>query len=337
MPIPFASALTRLTSRGVRTAALCAAGCAVALSAQAQSYPERTVRLVVGVQAGASTDTLARLLAQKLQERMGAQFIVDNKPGAATRIAMEMVAKAPPDGYTLGVANAVSTSFPLMFPDFGFVPGKDFVPVATLARAPSFLAVRSTLPVKNVQEFVAYAKANNGKLSLGHGGNGSNPHLAALALVRSMGVAAISVPYKGNAPTAVAVATGEVDFAMLDYQSVRPLVERGNIRLLAVTEPRRSALTPDVPTSGEQGLTRDIEGVTPWFLFVAPPGTPAPVVALLNRHLVEILRSPDVRATLRVAGIEAEGSTSADALAQFEQQRAQIARLAREMNVSFKE
>ncbi|WP_137921356.1 tripartite tricarboxylate transporter substrate binding protein [Hydrogenophaga sp. 2FB] len=336
MPIPFASALKRLTSRGVRAAALCLAGGALALSAQAQ-YPERPVRLVVGLQAGASTDTLARLLAQKLQERMGGQFIVENKPGAATRIGMEMVTKAAPDGYTLGIANAVATSFPLMFPDFAFAPGKDFVPVAALARAPSFLAVRANLPAKNAQEFVAYAKANSGKLSFGQGGNGSNPHLAALALVRSMGVQATGVPYKGNAPTAVAVATGEVDFAMLDYAAVRPLVERGNIRLLAVTEPRRSALTPDVPTSGEQGLTRDIEGVTPWFMLVAPPGTPAPLVATLNRHVNEILKNPEVLASLRVAGIEAEGGTSAAALAQFEQQRNQIGRLAREMNVSFKD
>ncbi|MEK7346700.1 MAG: tripartite tricarboxylate transporter substrate binding protein [Pseudomonadota bacterium] len=347
MTIPFALTLMRLTSRVARHTALCAAFCVaastIALSAQAQTqtptpatYPERPVRLVVGLQAGASTDTLARVIAQKLQERMGGTFIVDNKPGAATRIGMEMVAKAAPDGYTLGVANAVSTSFPLMFADFGFVPGKDFVPVTMLGRAPSFLAVRANLPAKNAQEFVAYAKANSGKLSFGQGGNGSNPHLAALMLVRSIGAEAIAVAYKGNAPTAVAVAAGEVDFAILDYQSVRPLVERGNIRLLAVTEPRRSALTPEVPTSSEQGLTREIEGVTPWFMLVAPAGTPAPMVALLNRHLVDVLKNPEVRNTLRAAGIDAESSSSAQALAQFEQQRAQIERLARDLNLSFK-
>ncbi|VTU21565.1 Argininosuccinate lyase [Variovorax sp. SRS16] len=327
-------ALARLSSI-LRAAGLALTACAFALAAHA-AYPERTVRLVVGVQAGASTDTLARVIAQKLHERLGAHFIVDNKPGAATRIGMEMVIKAPADGYTLGVANAVTTSFPLMFDDFAFVPGKDFVPVAMLARAPSYLAVRASLPVKNAQEFVAYAKAHSGKLSFGQGGNGSNPHLAALKLVQSMGVEAVGVPYKGNAPTAVALAGGEVDFAILDYQSVRPLVEHGNIRLLAVTEAHRSSMTPDVPTSGEQGLTREIDGMSPWFMLVAPPGTPAAVVALLNRQVEEVLKLPDVRKTLLTAGIEPETGTSAEALSYFQQQREKIARLAREMNVSFK-
>lgn len=319
----------------VAAAACCLGAGLLALPAQAD-YPERTVRLVVGVQAGASTDTLARLLAQKLGERLGRSFIVENKPGAATRIAMETMGKSAPDGYTLGVANAVTTSFPLMFADYGFVPGKDFVPVAMLARAPSFLAVRAALPVKTAREFVAYAKAHSGKLSFGQGGNGSNPHLSALALVKSMGVEAVEVPYKGNAPTAVAVAAGEVDFAMLDYQSVRPLVEAGKIRLLAVTEPRRSVLTPEVPTGAEQGLTRDIEGVTPWFMLMAPAGTPAAVVALLNRHANEVLQNPEIRKTLLASGIEAESGSSAEALAYFERQRAQITELARVMNISFK-
>ena len=182
-------------------------GAAFAVSAQAQSagYPERPVRILVGVQAGASTDTLARLVAQKLGDRLGQPFVVENRTGAATRIGMETMTRAPADGYTLGLANAVSTSFPLMFDNFPFVPGKDFVPVSMVGRAPSFLAVRSTLPVRNVAEFIAYAKANSGKLSFGYGGAGSNPHVAALTLVRSLGVKAIGASYKGNAPTALAL------------------------------------------------------------------------------------------------------------------------------------
>lgn len=329
------AALAALRLGTVRLAAgLFAAG--VAATAAHAEYPERPVRLVVGLQAGASTDMLARMLAQNLSERLGQQFLVENKPGAATRIGMEALARAPADGYILGVANAVSINFPLMFDDFGFIPGKDFVPVAMLGRAPSFLAVRATLPARNAQEFVAYAKANSGKLSFGQGGNGSNPHLASLVLVKSMGVDAIAVPYKGNAPTAVAVAAGDVDFALLDYPAVRPLVERGNIRLLAVTEPRRSALMPDLPTSGEQGLTREIDGVTPWFMLVAPAGTPETVIALLNRHVNEILKTPEIRDALLAAGIEPEGGTSAEALAFFQRQREQSARIAQEMNVSFK-
>ena len=330
-----ASALTVLASRLARRMTLMFALGAVALAAHAD-YPERPVRMVVGLQAGASTDTLARLLAQKLTERLGQPFVIENKPGAATRIGMEQMSKAPADGYTLGVANAVTTSFPLMFDSFPFVPGKDFVPISLLGRAPSFLAVRASLPVHNVQEFVAYAKAHNGKMSYGQGGNGSNPHLAALTLVKSLGIQAVEAAYKGNAPTAVAVAGGEVDFAILEYQAVRPLVEAGKVRLLAVTEPERSALMPSIPTSGEQGLTRKLDGMTPWFMLLAPAATPAPVVALLNREVNEVLKSPDVKKTMLAAGIELSGGTSEQALAYFQQQREQVARVAREMNVSFK-
>jgi len=315
-------------------AALLAAG---ALAAPAHAdYPDKPVRLVVGVQAGASTDALARLLGRKLADRLGQQFVVDNKPGAATRLAMENMTRAPADGYTLAVANAVTTNFPLMFDNFAFVPGKDFVPVTLLGRAPSYLAVRANLPVKNAQEFAAYAKAHSGKVSFGQGGNGSNPHLAALTLVKSLGIEAVEVPYKGNAPTAVALGGGEIDFAMLDYPSVRPLVEAGRVRLLAVTEPRRVALTPDVATSGEQGLTRDLDGMTPWFMLLAPAGTPAPVVALLNKHVNELLKTPEVQQALAASGIETEGSTAAEAQTYFLAQRERMARLARELKVSFR-
>ena len=299
-------------------------------------YPDRPVRLVVGLQAGASTDSLARTVAQRLSERLGQQFIVDNKPGAATRIGMETVARAPADGYTLGVANAVSTSFPLMFENFPFVPGKDFVAVSMLGRAPSYIAVRASMPVKTLAEFFAYAKANSGKLTFGQGSTGSNPHVATLTLVRRMGVVAQDVPYKGNAPTAVAVASGEVDFALLDLPSARPMVERGSVRLLAVTEPRRTAQMPDLPTSGEQGATREIDGMTPWFMLLAPAATPPAVVALLSRHVNEILKSRDVQQAMLAAGIEAEGSTPEEAMAYFKAQRERITALSRELNLSFR-
>ena len=325
--------------RRVRHAWLAALGAALALTSAAAraDYPDRPVRLIVGLQAGASTDNLARALAQRLGERLHQPFVVDNKPGGATRLGMEAVSRAAPDGYTLGIANAVTASFPQMFDNFAFTPGKDFVPVTMLGRAPSFIAVRAGLPAKNVQEFVAYARANDGKISFGQGSNGSNPHLAALLLMKSLGVHAIEVPYKGNAPTAVALAGGEVDFAMLEYAAARPMVERGAVRLLAVTEPRRAELLPAVPTSSEQGLTRELDGITPWFMLVAPPGTPSAVVATLNRHVSEILKNKDMRQALALVGIEPdEAGTPAAALAYFQRQREQVARLARELNVSFK-
>jgi tripartite-type tricarboxylate transporter receptor subunit TctC len=309
-----------------------------AAPARAQSpYPDRPVRVIVGLQAGASTDTLARTLARRLSERLGQQVIVENRPGAATRIGMEALARAPADGYTLAVANAVSTSFPLMFDGFEFTPGKDFAPVSMLGRAPSYLAVRASLPVRDAREFVAYAKANDGKIAFGQGGNGSNPHLAALTLLRSLGVRGVEVAYKGNAPAAVALAAGEIDFAMLDLAAVRPMVEGGKVRLLAVTEPKRAGLTPDVPTSGEQGLTRELDGVTPWFMLVAPAGTPAAIVALLNRHVDQVMREPEVRQSLVAAGIEPESGTPGEAQAYFLKQREHVARLVGDLRVSLRQ
>jgi tripartite-type tricarboxylate transporter receptor subunit TctC len=314
-----------------------AVAASLALAAPARAdYPERTVRLILGLQPGASTDVLARLVANKLSERMGQQFIVENKPGAATRIGMESVAKSPPDGYTLGVANAVSTAFPLMFDDFPFAPGKDFTPVTPLGRAPSFLAVRHNLPVKNAAEFVAYAKANNGKLSFAIGIHGSPPHMALLLLMKSIGVSAVGVPYKGNGPAALALATGEVDFALLEYASVRPMLERGTVRLLAVTEPRRFSAQPDVPTGVEAGLTPEIEGMTSWFMLVAPARTPSSVVSLLNEHVRAILQLKDVQQSLVPLGIQAESSSPAEAAAYFQAKRDKLAALVRELNLSLK-
>lgn len=314
-------------------AALVVALMSLPVSAQ---YPDKPVHIIVGLQAGASTDALARQIGKRLGDTLGQPFIVDNKPGAATRIGMTALVHAPGDGYTLAVANAVSTSFPLMFDNFAFVPGKDFVPITMLGRAPSYLAVRSTLPVKDAREFAAYAKAHGGKLSYGYGGIGSNPHFAALTLLRSLGVTGVGVAYKGNAPTAIGLAGNEIDFAMLDYASVRPLAESGRVRLLAVTEPKRTELTPDVPTSGEQGLSRELDGMTPWFMLIAPTGTPVATTEFLQKKVDLVLKEPEVRQALHAAGIDPQISTPAQAQTYFQQERKRLETLAREMNVSLR-
>jgi tripartite-type tricarboxylate transporter receptor subunit TctC len=216
---------------------------ALAPAVRAADYPQRPVKLVLGFAPGGATDQLARVLARQLGERLGQPFVVENKPGAATRIGMETVQKAPADGYTIGLATAVTTAFPLMFDGVGFAPGKDFAPITMLGRAPSFVVVRQDLPARDYAAFVAHGKSS-GKLTLGHPGNGSNPHIAGLALARAAGMPVTAVPYKGTSPTAVAVGTGEVDFAMLEYAVARPMIEAGRVRLLAVTEPQRSTMRP---------------------------------------------------------------------------------------------
>lgn len=305
------------------------------LAGHAAEYPERPVRIVLGFTPGGATDSLARVLAHKLGERTGQQFVVENRPGAATRIGMEAVQKAAPDGYTIGLATAVTTVFPLMFEGVAFEPGRDFVPITMLGRAPSFIVVRNDLPAKDYKEFVAYG-TRSGKLTLGHPGNGSNPHIAGLALARAARMPVTAVAYKGNAPTAVAVGASEVDFAMLEYSVARPMLDKGLVRLLAVTEPQRSKLRPDVPAGRELGLTGDVEGLSPWFVMIAPSGTPQTVVDTLNRHLRAVLALPDVREQLAAIGIETESGTPAEAAAYFTAQRGRITTLVRELNLSLR-
>lgn len=327
--------VSRLMRRCAIASALVLIAAAAVPSARAADYPERPVKIVLGFAPGGATDGLARVLARALGDRMGQQFIVENKPGAATRIGIETAQKSPPDGYTIGLATAVTTAFPLMFDGVSFAPEKDFVPISMLGRAPTFLMVRHDLPAKDYKEFVALGK-KDGKLTLGHPGNGSNPHIAGLALARAAGMPVTAIPYKGTQPAATAVGAGEVDFAMMEYAVARPMVEAGKARLIAVTEPKRSAIQPDVPTGRELGISKDVEGLTPWFLMFAPAGTPKPIVEKLNLQLREVLALPAVRQQLANLGVEPESGASAEAATYFNDQRARINRLVAELQLSLK-
>ncbi|MEO6319648.1 MAG: tripartite tricarboxylate transporter substrate binding protein [Polaromonas sp.] len=323
-------------SFGLRTLAL-GLITGLSLAAAAADYPERPVQTVVNVAAGGSTDTAARLIAQKLSERLGQPFMVETKTGAATRLGTDFVMKAKPDGYTLGYFFGITGVFQLMFENFApLQPGKDFEPITLVTRAPSFLAVNAALPIKNVSDFIAYARANNDKISFGHSGNASTPNIAAMVLLKSIGVKGLGIPYKGNVPTAVALAAGEINFSVVDYTAARPMVERGLVRLIAVTEPKRATFQPDVPTAGEAGLTHAADGITPWTLLAAPPGTPSAVIATLNKHMVEILKMPDVQERLRTVGVEVEGTTPAQAATSYVAERDKLVKIVRDLGVSLK-
>lgn len=299
-------------------------------------YPQRPVRIVVGVAPGGSSDTYARMIARQLGDRLGQPVIVENKPGANTRIAMETLSHAAADGHTLAIAYAVSANFPSLFPDFPFVPGKNFTPVSMLGKVVSYVAVRKDLPPGNATEFDAYVRSSNGKMAFGHGAEGSNTHLAALAMLKSMSATATAVVYKGTVPIGPALASGEIDFSVIDYAAVRPMVERGAVRLLASTTAKRSPLTPDVPTVAEAGMLKDMTDMVPWFMLIAPAGTPEPIVRLLNRHVNEIVHDADNTKTLLNLGIEPKGGTAAEAGQYFLQQRQQIEQRSREFGVSAK-
>ena len=298
----------------------------------AKTYPERPVKLIVGFQPGAATDTLARIIGLNLTPRLNQSFPVENKPGAATRIAMDALNKSLPDGYTLAVANAVTTLFPMMFNGMSFEPGNDFTPISLLGRSPSFIAIKSSLPAQNFKEFAQLAKG--AKLSFGHPGNGTNPHIAGMALAKSLEMNIVDVSFMGNQPVTTAMAAGEIDFAMLEYESARPLVERGQIRLLAVTEAKRYPVRPDIPTGREVGVTPEIEGLTPWFILLAPPGTPSGVVGLLNAEIAQMMKQPETQERLLKIGIEQETSTPSEAAEYFLAHRRKVTKLLEQLNIS---
>ena len=246
---------------------------------------------------------------------------------------MDAVQKAAADGYVLGFATAVTTAFPLLFDGVSFDPGQDFAPVAMLGRAPMFLVVRSSLGVNTYQEFVDHAR-KEGSLVFGHQGKGSNPHLAGLALARSAGIQLVDVPYRGGGPVSLALGADEIDFAMIEYTGARPMLERGAVKLLLVTEPERSPNQPDVPAGREVGMPVEAEGLAPWFMLISPPGTPRNVIERLDSSTRELLALPDVRDELLKIGIVPGHSNAADTAAYFLSQRERIVKLARDMNLS---
>lgn len=308
----------------------------ISVGAARAEYPERPVHMIVSLAPGGSGDTTARILAEKLSERTGKPFLVENKPGGSTRIGVDYVLKSKPDGYTLGhFYGGVVGIFQLMFDNYSALePGKDFETVTLISKVPTFLVVNAALPIKDAAEFVSYAKANSGKITYGHVGIGSTPNLTAMVLLKSLGVTGIGVPYKGNAPTTVALASGEINFSMLDYPSARPMIEKGLVRVISVLEPKRSVFLPDAPTMGEVGLTTEADGVTPWTMLTAPAGTSPEIVKYLNKNIREVLAMPDVQKKLRTVGVDVEVSTPGEAADAYTVMRKRTAKIVSDLGIS---
>ena len=286
-----------------RVAALFAAGLAglalVGSNAAAQDYPTRPVRLVVGFAAGGPTDILARAMGQWLSERLGQQFIVDNKPGAGGNIATEQVLKGDADGYSILVtatSNAINTSYYSKLP-FDFI--KDALPVAGLGRVPYIVEINPKVPAKTVAEFITYAKANPGKVNMASGGSGTSNHLAAELFKVATGLNIVHVPYRGNALAINDLISGQVQLMFGDTTSTMQQVKAGNLRALAVTTRERIADLPDVPT-----LSETLPGfeAAAWYGFAAPKGTPAAIIEKLNREINAGLQDPKMKAKLADLG-----------------------------------
>jgi len=279
----------------------------LALPAFAQNWPSQTVKIVVPTPAGSSVDIVARVVGDKLAPMLGQPVIVENRPGAGGTIGSDAVAKAR-DGHTLLLGyNGPLTVAPALYPKLPYDPAKDFVPVILAVTQPNVLAVRSDLKVNNVKELAALAKARPGKLDYASVGNGSLSHLAMEMLKMHTNTFIVHIPFNGGPPAAQALGSGEVHMAFAALSNVQPLVKAGKVKLIAVSNGRRSVAVPEVPTVAEQGFPGF--DATTWNGFLMPAATPRDVVSKLNKAIAQILAQPEVQAKLLAAGAETAGST----------------------------
>ncbi len=281
----------------------------------AADYPEKPIRIIVPYTPGGTADMLARTLGQKLTESLGQQVIVDNRPGAGGNIGADIAAKAAPDGYTLVMGTVATHAInPYLYPNMPFKPEKDFAPIVLLGTLPNLLVVNPSLPVKNVKELIALAKAKPGELAFGSAGNGTSQHLSGELFKKMTGVDMIHVPYRGSAPAVLDLIGGQVQLMFDNLPSSLPQVKAGKLRALAVTSPRRSPALPDLPTLAESGLTGF--SITSWFALYAPAGTPARILARLNKEAAKAIATKELRQQWLDQGIEPAGGT-AEQLAEF--------------------
>lgn len=284
------------------TGALALAGtlyaCAPACAADA--YPQRPVTIVVGYAAGGATDIVTRLIAKPLSEILGQAFLVENKTGANSNIGAEFVSRAQPDGYTLYLGSIANTINRTLYQKLNYDFVKDFKPVGLLATIPNILVVNPKLPIKTVQDYIAYAKAHPGKLTCASSGTGSSIHLSCELFKMETGTDILHVPYRGSGPAVVDLLGGQVDSMFDNLPSSLPQVRSGKLRAIGVTSPQRVPTAPDVPTIAESGLP-DYR-VQSWFDLVAPAGTPQAVVDRLSAAVNKALSEPAVQALYAQSG-----------------------------------
>ena len=274
------------------------------------AYPVKPVRMIAPYPPGGTSDIIARIAGQKLNEAWGQQIVVDNRAGANGGIGSELAAKSPADGYTLLVGNMTPIAAnPSLYSKLGYDPLRDFAGVTLVAAGPNVLVVNPGLPVKSVQELVAYAKANPGKLNFGSGGAGSPAHLAGEMFKSLTGVAMTHVPYKGTVLSVNDLIAGQVQVVFSDAPPAVPHVKSGKLRALAVTGAKRTPLLPEVPTVAEAGVAGF--ALDNWWGILVPAGTPKPIIARINTEIVKAMQTIDVKDRFANLGVEAIWSTPA--------------------------
>jgi tripartite-type tricarboxylate transporter receptor subunit TctC len=273
----------------------------------AQSYPSKPIRFMVGVPPGGPTDTVARSITPALSEALGQPIVVENKPGASAVIATDVVAKAQPDGYTLGFIYITHTTNPILIAKLPYDTLKDFTAVAQVGSQQMLLLANPSFAPNSVQELVTLAKASPGKLDYGASDPGSAPHLAGELFKLMSGTSITPVPYKGTAPALTDLLAGQIPFMFVSNITGLPHVKSGKLKALAVTGSRRLSLTPEVPTIAESGLPG--YEITSWYGIVAPARTPREIVARLNAEVNRIARDPKMKARMLAQGLELPETT----------------------------
>jgi tripartite-type tricarboxylate transporter receptor subunit TctC len=276
-------------------------------AAAAQTYPARQVRFVVGFPPGGGTDVVTRLIAERMTDAFKQQVIVDNRPGAASNIAAELVAGAPADGYTIFMGTISTSSNRTLYRNLKYDALKDFAPVTQVLGTPFLMAIHPSLPPQTLRQFIAFTKARPGELNYSSAGNGSGAHLFAEMFRSLTGLNVVHVPYKGAAPMTTALLSGETMFKFDNIVTTLKLARSGKLRALAVTTTARSTAAPEIPTMAEAGVPG--YDANAWFGVFAPAGTPPAVIERLNAEIGKILKEPKVRQTLLALGGEPVGST----------------------------
>ena len=299
--------------------------------AQAQTYPSKPIRIVVPFAAGGAVDTLARIISAKLQESLGQPVIVENRAGAGGVTGSDLVAKAPPDGYTILQNTNGQAISPAIYRSLPFDALKDFIPVTQLVATSTVLVANPKLPAKSVKELIALAKAKPGKLNYGMTGVGNSLHLTMEMLKRAAGINIQAIPYRGDALLNPALIAGEVDVAIVPIGTIVPLIEGGQLRALAVNSAKRSPVLPDVPTVAEDAIP-GFEAAG-WQGYFMPAGTPHEIVARIQREVAQAIALPDTQARLKTMGNEPVASTPAEFAVKFRADVAKFQQVVREAGI----
>jgi tripartite-type tricarboxylate transporter receptor subunit TctC len=297
----------------------------------ALDYPARPVRLIVSVAPGGPTDVFARLAGTKLSEIFGKQFYVENIPGAGGNIAFDRAARSTPDGHTLLVAPSSYVVNPSLYPSVPYDPYKDFEPITIAANNVVALTVHPSLPVRTVDDLIAFAKANPGRLSYASAGTGQASHLVGETFRLMLGLDLVHVPFNGSGPAITSVIAGHTPIAFTSAATAAPQVNEGKLRALAIVSKTRLPALPEVPTMIEAGHP-DVE-CDDWIAFLAPAGTPSEIVALLHREIVNIIALPEIKQRLMTLGFQPVGNTPGEFGAQIRSDLVKRAKLIRRVGI----